>query len=151
MDTNILVYATVPEAPRHQEAAEAIERLDAAGLELWISRQVLREFLATLTRPQTFGEPPPLAHVIAAVQSFESQFHVADEDASVTQQLTALIQQVTVGGKQIHDANIVATMQVHGVTHLLTANPTDFRRFAHLITVVPLEAAATLLGGSEKP
>jgi predicted nucleic acid-binding protein len=40
---------------------------------------------------------------------------------------------------EVHDANIVATMQVYGVRHLLTHNTADFARFSHLITVVPLE------------
>ncbi len=35
-------------------------------------------------------------------------------------------------------ANIVATMQAHGIGHLPTHNTADFARFAHLITVVPL-------------
>jgi len=43
------------------------------------------------------------------------------------------------GGRQVHDANIVATMQVYGITHLLTHNTDDFARFAHLITVVLLQ------------
>lgn len=39
-------------------------------------------------------------------------------------------------GKQVHDANLVATMLVHGVTRLLTFNAADFRRFGTLIEVV---------------
>ncbi len=42
------------------------------------------------------------------------------------------------GDKQVHDANIVATMQAHGITHLLTHNIAYFARFAHLIKVVSL-------------
>ena len=37
------------------------------------------------------------------------------------------------GGKQTHDANIVATMLAHGETRLLTFNAADFRRFDALI------------------
>ena len=40
------------------------------------------------------------------------------------------------GGKQVHDANIVATMIAHGETRLLTFNESDFRRFGSLIEVV---------------
>jgi hypothetical protein len=56
----------------------------------------------------------------------------------VSSQLFALTDQIAVGGRQIHDANIVATMLTHGVTHLLTHNPNHFVRFASVITVVPL-------------
>lgn len=34
---------------------------------------------------------------------------------------------------------IVATMQAYEVQHLLTHNAADFTRFAHLITVLPLQ------------
>jgi predicted nucleic acid-binding protein len=43
------------------------------------------------------------------------------------------------GGKQVHDANIVATMLVYGIPKLLTHNTTDFARFSELITVLPLQ------------
>ena len=32
--------------------------------------------------------------------------------------------------------DLVAVMLAHGVTHLLTLNPTHFRRFSDLITIV---------------
>ncbi len=40
------------------------------------------------------------------------------------------------GGRQVHDANIVATMLAHGETRLLTANRSDFRRFEPRIELV---------------
>jgi predicted nucleic acid-binding protein len=41
-----------------------------------------------------------------------------------------------VGGRQVHDANIVATMLAHGETRLLTFNEADFRRFSSVIEIV---------------
>ena len=41
-------------------------------------------------------------------------------------------------GRQVHDANIVATMLDCGVRRLLTFNVTDFRRFTPLINIDPL-------------
>ncbi len=55
LDTNVLVYANVAESPFHPRALSAIETRYDSGIELWTSRQVLREFLATLTRPQSFA------------------------------------------------------------------------------------------------
>lgn len=34
-----------------------------------------------------------------------------------------------VSGVQVHDARLVAAMNVHGVTHILTLNTTDFVRY----------------------
>ena len=103
-----------------------------------ISRQVLREYLATLSRPQTFAAPHRASDLAARVRYYQTRFQVAEDSSRVTEQLLALMQQVPVGGKQVHDANIVATMSVHGVPRLLTANPGDFFRFARLITIQPL-------------
>src|SRR2546421_3766191 len=60
VDTNILIYASVPETTLHEPALNAIQARTAAGGALWISRQVLREFLATLTRPQLYSGPIPI-------------------------------------------------------------------------------------------
>ncbi len=54
LDTNILVYANIAASPMHHAALHAIQNRQAAGVELWISRQVLREYIATLSRPQTY-------------------------------------------------------------------------------------------------
>ena len=40
------------------------------------------------------------------------------------------------GGKQIHDANIVATMLAYGERRLLTLNARDFRRYTDRIELV---------------
>lgn len=42
-------------------------------------------------------------------------------------------------GKQVHDANVVATMLVHGVQTLVTMNVCDFSRFGDLVHVTTLD------------
>ena len=74
LDTNVLVYANVAEAPLHLVALQVIQLREQAGVELWISRQVLREYLATLSRPQTFTPPIPVATLITQVHSFATRF-----------------------------------------------------------------------------
>jgi predicted nucleic acid-binding protein len=119
----------------------ALERLAEEGSELWTSRQVLREYLAVLSRPQAFAPPIPVSSLVAEVQHFQQRFQVAEDGIGVTRLLLQLMEQVSIAGKQVHDANIVATMQAHGLRHLLTHNTADFVRFSHLITVVPLEVS----------
>ena len=139
LDTNVLVYANVNSAPLHMAALSDIQRLHDSGRELWISRQVIREYLAVLSRPQTFSAPLPMATLVQRVQYFEQQFRVAEDSSAVTSELLQILQDVAVGGKQVHDANIVATMRSHGISDLLTHNAADFSRFAHLVAVVTLE------------
>jgi predicted nucleic acid-binding protein len=141
IDTNILVFASAITAPFHALARQAILALEAVGVELWVSRQVLREYLATFTRPQTYTAPRPVPFLVSDVRSFERRFRVAEDRPEVTTNLLSLLDQIAVGGKQVHDANIVATMQAYGIPRLLTNNDADFARYAGLITVVPLVPA----------
>lgn len=134
VDTNVLVYANVTEAPQHTAALAAIAQAHEAGRTLWISRQVLREYLVTLTRPQTFQQVPK-ATVLKQVRLFREHFEIADDTGTVTRQLLDLIAGILIGGKQVHDANIVATMLTHGIPALLTHNGKDFERFADHIRV----------------
>lgn len=138
IDTNVLVYANVSSAPFHAEALAAIQNREKAGIELWISRQVLREYLATLSRPQTFTAPLSGVALAAQVRLFAERFQIAEDNHGVTTNLLALLESISVGGGQIHDANIVATMQAYALNRLLTNNTADFARFDHLITVIPL-------------
>jgi hypothetical protein len=51
-------------------------------------------------------------------------------------QLVQLCRTVAVAGRQVHDANIVATMLAHGETCLRTSNRSEFRRFGQLIEIL---------------
>jgi len=138
IDTNVLVASNVATHPLRKAALAAISTHRRAGVNLWISRQVLREYLATLSRPQTYTTPLPPQTLVQQVRYFRTRFYVAEDTAQVTARLLALIRQIPIGGKQVHDANIVATMLANNVTHLLTHNTADFTRYQPLITVIPL-------------
>lgn len=134
VDTNVLVYANVLETPFHARALKAINAARQAGRTLWISRQVVREYLVVMTRPQAF-ENLPRTTVLEQVEQFAAHFQIADDTPAVTAHLLALMQTHAIGGKQVHDANLVATMRAHGVRCLLTHNTEDFRRFAETLTL----------------
>jgi predicted nucleic acid-binding protein len=141
VDTNILVFANTATAPYHTEAQLALQSFAASGAELWISRQILREYLAVLSRPQPFTLPLPAATLVADIRRFEAQFCIAEDGPAVTANLLTLLNTIAIGGKQVHDANIVATMQTYGLRRLLTHNTADFARFGALIQVEPLITA----------
>lgn len=143
LDTNVLVYANVATAPLHDDAVSAIQQLWDEGRAIWVSRQVLREYAAILTRPQLFSAPQSVKVVADRVRFFAEHFEVADSNADVTSTLLRLLEELDVKGKQVHDANVVATMLVQGVDYLLTHNTSDFARYSHLIQVIPLTAYLT--------
>lgn len=137
IDTNALVYADQAHSKFHQPARAALGRLEQEDAELWISRQVLREYLATVTRPGPTGVPAMTRAAAAdAVDGFVGAYRIAEDGPQTTARLLDLVRAVPIGGKQVHDANIVATMLAHGITRLLTFNVADFQRFAGLIALI---------------
>lgn len=50
VDTNILVYATIDEAPKCDEARRWMQRLQKDGVQLCATPQIYREYLVVLTR-----------------------------------------------------------------------------------------------------
>ncbi|MCK4840359.1 MAG: PIN domain-containing protein [Methylococcales bacterium] len=139
IDTNILIYANVASAPFHQQAFDTLKRVQQSERPLWISRPVLREFIAARTRPQTFAKPSTPEVVIKRVSYLEEQFQVADDNSLVTKQLIKLLSDFKIGGKQVHDANIVATMLAYGIPCLLTHNIKDFKRFEGIIKIETID------------
>jgi predicted nucleic acid-binding protein len=133
VDTNVLVYSTRPFSAHHTAAVAALARVAAVGVTLWISPQILREYLAAVTRPQATAPGLPMQTAIDDVRRFRTAFRVAEERASAFDRLIEILSAHRVAGRQIHDANIVATMLDCGVRRLLTFNAADFQRFVPLI------------------
>jgi len=92
-----------------------------------------------MSRAQTFFTGNvPMADILNRVHTIESQCRMAEDGPDVAQQLHALLVVGDTRGKQIHDANIVATMLARGIRTLLTNNVADFARWGHLIELLPL-------------
>jgi predicted nucleic acid-binding protein len=145
VDANVLIYSTHTASPFHEAATKALRDTQEQGIERTISTQVLREFYGFATRPGEDGAIPDLALTMQSIQSFRRSFRVLDDDRYVSTRLfDDLVHHTHIGGRQIHDANIVATMLTYGVTHLLTNNPAHFTRFVDLITITPLVRAKDL-------
>jgi predicted nucleic acid-binding protein len=138
VDTNVLVHVTRPSAAQHAGARATLRRLEDEGSRLWVSPQVFREYLAVVTRPQATAPALPMATAIADVRRFRAAFDVAEEGPTVLERLLDLLIAHRGAGRQIHDANIVATMLEHSIHRLFTFNASDFRRFALIIEIEPL-------------
>ena len=139
VDTNVLVYSTASTAPFRDAARNALVRfwVDAS---LAISRQVLREYIAVMTREQAWDRPLTLAEAREDVTQFMRRFAILENSPDVWDRLMDLSRTHGFSGRQVHDANIVATMLAHGERRILTFNASDFRRFADLIEIASLSA-----------
>jgi len=136
IDTNILVYATSQKSPLYDQANKKLALASDTGIALIISPQIIREYLSATTR--NLHNSQAYDDIIYNIQMFQNDFHIVDDNKTVVSALEKLVQAYSVSGKQVHDANIVATMQVYGIKYLLTHNICDFDRYSNIISIISL-------------
>jgi predicted nucleic acid-binding protein len=139
VDTNILLFASSKDSPFQTAAELSLGQWRSQSTGLFVSTQILREYLAVTTRPAP-GRPtePDYEAITKNLLEFRKSFRLLEETCSISEKLESLVSEFSVKGKQVHDANIVASMLVHGVFDLFTHNTGDFERFSALITIHPL-------------
>lgn len=131
VDTNVLLRAASPKSVQHATALQATKRLLARGDEPFVTSQVLVEFWSAATRPvevNGYGWSSNDAEI--RVAELLRQFPLLPEIPAVFSEWLRLVRRHGVVGKQVHDARLVALLNVHGVPNLLTFNVGDFRRYA---------------------
>ncbi len=139
LDTNVLLAATDQARAEHEQAVAAINVWPASGVVLYTSGQILREYLAVATRPvEQNGLSMSRLDAIANVRALRARLNVLAEDIKVNDRLLELLEMVQCAGEQVHDANVVATMLVHGIDTVVTMNIGDFARFGDHVRVAGL-------------
>lgn len=136
VDTNVLLTATSPGRLGHEAALEVLGGWPRQRVPLFCSGQILREYLVVATRPADANGLGLATHdALTNIRSLRRRLHLLDEDRAVADRLAALVEKFDVRGKQVHDANVTATMLEHGLVTLVTANARHFARFAGLLDV----------------
>ena len=139
VDTNVLISATAPLRPLHGASLAVLNDWPNQGAILATSSQVLREYLAVVTRPvDVNGLGLSGEDALANVAAFHGRMRLLVESEPVWDRLRVLIATYGCRGKQIHDANVVATALISGIAQLVTANVADFERFASELEVIDL-------------
>ena len=135
-DTNVLLCATDRSREHHEEARRLIREAGPSGYHLAVSGQIIREYLVVATRPVAGnGLGLSIPEALNNVDQFSRPPTVfCDEPESVTARLRQLTAAHDLKGKRIHDANVVATMLVHGIRRLITENTRDFAVFDEIET-----------------
>ncbi|MGQ9625645.1 MAG: type II toxin-antitoxin system VapC family toxin [Anaerolineae bacterium] len=152
VDTNVWLNTIITTAPEHESARRWLARLKAEEVVFCVSPQVLREYLVAVTRGTIFESTLTPEEAVQDVESILDNIQLLEESATVSYILRDLVRRYQVRGKQVHDANIVATMLAHGVSHLLTYNPDDFCRFEEItLEPGPPERVGQVPGASQTP
>lgn len=105
VDTNILLRVVFTNMSLHTEADTLLKQMLREDAELWISGQVIREFIVQATHPATFTSPLPIEKVIDEINIISPLFVVANETEAVRAKLLELLKAYPTRGKQVHDAN----------------------------------------------
>jgi predicted nucleic acid-binding protein len=138
IDTNIIVFASDSRSPWHQSSKEAINKLLNEKFRLFISPQILREYISVASRFTEAKGPVPWDKIMKNCEDFQKDFILISEDQNTVTELGKLLLKIPSYGKQVHDANVVATMLAHGISNLLTHNTDDFSRYSQLINIISL-------------
>ncbi len=129
-DTNVLLRSADRTHPVHPIARAAVRKLRISGHSVCATPQNFVEFWNVATRPierNGFGLVP--AHADRLLRLVERLFPLLPDSPAVYAEWRRLVVSFGVSGVQVHDARIAAAMIVHGVTHILTFNTTDFARY----------------------
>jgi predicted nucleic acid-binding protein len=136
-DTNILIRFINADDPLHTLVRRAVAALIARAGQLWYAQQSRREFWNVCTRPVAAnGMGYTVNETRQALVEVDATFNRVPDVPTAGPEWDRLVTQYGVIGRAVHDAQLVASMLVNGITHILTLNVVDFARFAGEITVV---------------
>jgi predicted nucleic acid-binding protein len=139
LDTNVLLAATDEGRREHAPARAALDTWPGAGITLYTSGQIRREYVCVATRPvQHNGLGLALADAVINLRALSTRLRLLEENLRVAERLLSLLDATPCSGKQVHDANVVATMLTHGIGTLVTMNTDDFARFEDYVAVTSL-------------
>jgi predicted nucleic acid-binding protein len=128
-DTNVLLRFADHTHPIHPTVRAAVRKLRTSGHSVRATPQNFVEFWNVTTRPierNGFGLVPATADRL--LRLVERLFPLLPDSPAVYTEWRRLVVSFGVSGIQVHDARIAAAMIVHGMTHILTFNTTDFAR-----------------------
>jgi predicted nucleic acid-binding protein len=143
VDTSVLVRTLQPHHPLYSPADRAIRLLPEQGRKLQVVAQNLIELWVVATRPlgeNGLGMMP--AEAATELGRIKSMFLFLPETPSIYPAWEALVVGLAVSGRPSHDARLVAAMQVHGLTAVLTFDKTGFSRFPGVEVIHPAEVTA---------
>jgi predicted nucleic acid-binding protein len=140
LDTNTLLRTLQPLHPQREIARVAIKALTARGHELHLVPQNLVELWVVATRPASQnGLGLSIMEATSELMRLKSMFPLLPDTPAIYPVWESLVIQYQVSGKPAHDARLVAAMQVHGLTSILTFDKTGFSRYSGIEVVSPAD------------
>ena len=141
-DTNILIRLVKQDHPEYPLVRGAVTALREKGVRLGYTLQNMAEFWNASTRPrERNGFGLTIEEAESNAREIEHAFVFLADNEALYREWRSLVVRHGVSGAQVHDARLAAAMIVHGITHILTFNGSDFTRFEGLVAIHPTEEA----------
>lgn len=138
VDTNVLLRALQPQHSLYTSADRALRLLPKQGRRLHVVAQNLVELWTVATRPlraNGLGMSAPQAAM--ELEKIRKTFRFLPDTPAIYPAWEALVTGYQVTGKPAHDARLVAAMQTHHLTAILTFDKAGFSRYAGIEVVHP--------------
>jgi predicted nucleic acid-binding protein len=136
-DTNIVLRRLNVNDPEHALVTNAVRTLLSRGETLYYTQQVRREFWNVCTRPSAVnGLGLSIPDTVNALTIVDALFTRLPETAGAGTEWDRLVTQYQVIGRAVHDAQLVASMVVHGIEQILTPKVGDFARYTTEVKAV---------------
>jgi predicted nucleic acid-binding protein len=143
LDTNILLRLDDTTHIQHSFVQNAVEQLGVIGHDIVLVPQVLYEYWVVATRPVDVNglglEPSVVDKLISDWLEF---FTLLRDERGIFSIWRELVSLQNVRGKTAHDTRLVAAMQRHAVSDLLTLNTADFIRYQTIQIWTPSDVIA---------
>ncbi len=140
-DTNILARAVQNSHPRQEAAIAAVAAIVNREDVPCLLPQNLYEFWVVCTPPaDENGLGIAVETAGQRLEELKDIFEILDETPAFLPAWKALVVHHEARGKAAHDARLVAGMQVHGITRLVTFNKQQFIRYPGGTVTTPEES-----------
>lgn len=144
LDTNILIRLIQPDHPQHIPTRDAITIMLERREELYIVPQNLYEFWGVATRPANQnGFGMSAKETQSEITQIKRLFTLLRDERGIFTEWERLVVVHDVKGKNTHDVRLVAAMQRHNLTRLLTFNTEDFKRFTDIQVITPADVLSS--------
>ena len=130
-DTNIFLRLAEKNSSERLIILNAIRKIRADNKTICYTPQILAEFWNVCTRPVSArgGFGLSLAQTKRKVNLIQKYFEILPDTLQTFTEWRKIVSDYGVTGVQVHDAKLVASMNVHKVEYLITLNEKDFKRF----------------------
>jgi len=138
VDTNVLIYATLENDPRHPRAREALALRGSPEVELFVSVQNLAEMYPNLTGPKNHPpDTPELARRKIESIAQLGGITILPIQLPVQRRALELCERHQIRRQRYFDAQLAACMLEEGIETILTENDRDFADIPEIRAVNP--------------